>query len=348
MARRESHEHHSETPAPTGARVLVVAAREARRAHLAACVSECGGRVRTCPPAAAEDSARIADAAIIDCPNALQVWDRLHRRNPGLVGIIIRADADAAFLAAALRLGVADVTAGSDARELGRTLAEALDRRTKIAGALVREHRRARRLRSLCEGLIRSRAHLMKQVCDLCEELAGSFREELEIEGLLRTTLEFALRRVGAMNAAIYLPNSVGDYSLGAYVNYDCPRDGCEDLLEDLAGAAAAAFGTREDPLLLPDARRVAEALGRHEPFLANAAMLGVPCRSAGDAAAVAVFFRDYRTPFTDAQSRSLRLICDLFAAQLSRVIRTHNRHLPKGQWSGPWDRGSDDIDLAA
>jgi hypothetical protein len=361
-------EQHDQPPALGGARILVVAPRESRRAHLAACIAEHHGQARACTPGAALDLARGADAAIIDCPDSLHVFDQLRQRNPGLVAVVVRTDADADFLSAALRLGVAGVTPGRSAPEVAQALAEALDRRSRIAGALAREHRRARRLRLLCKGLLRNRADLLKQVCDLCEELAGSFRnlsdqvsdvslvsefnalirQELDLEGLLRTTLEFALRRVGAMNAAIYIPNSVGDFSLGAYVNYDCPRDGCEDLLEGLSGAVAAAFAPREEPLLLPDGDRIAETLGRCEPFLAQATMLGIPCRCANETGAIAVFFRDYRTPFSNSQSRALRLIGALFAAQLSRVIRTHNRHLPKGQWSGPWDRGSDDIDLAA
>ena len=54
--------------------------------------------------------------------------------------------------------------------------------------------------------------------------------------------LEFTLSKIGSTNAAIFLPTSSGDYSLGAYVNYDIPRDGIEIMLDQLADVLAPNF----------------------------------------------------------------------------------------------------------
>ena len=42
-------------------------------------------------------------------------------------------------------------------------------------------------------------------------EFGGLIRQELDIESLLRTTLEFVLGRCGPTNAAVFLPTTSGD-----------------------------------------------------------------------------------------------------------------------------------------
>jgi hypothetical protein len=232
------------------------------------------------------------------------------------------------------------------------------------------QQKRIKRLREAYRTLFRSRTELMKQMGTMCRDLSTSYRElsgqmqqvalagelggvlrqELDLEGLLRTTLEYALRRVGPMNAAVFLPGSTGDYSLGAYVNYDCAKDAAESMLDHLADVAAPAFEDREEPVVLRNFSEISSALGRETDWLGDSTMVALSCRREGECLAVMIFFRDRRTPFADAAVSTLKIIADTFGAQLARVIRTHHRHLPKDQWRGPGDggMGPDDIDLAA
>ena len=74
-------------------------------------------------------------------------------------------------------------------------------------------------------------------------------RQDLDLESVLRTTLEYALKKVGSTNGAIFLPNSCGDFTLGAYVNFDLPRDTAETLIAQLADTLAPACDSHRRPV---------------------------------------------------------------------------------------------------
>lgn len=373
MARRKvtTNPALSENLSLRQAGVLVVASRRAVREGLVSRLDGAAARIEAREPDRAPKAARGFDLVVVECPHPLEVWERIQDASPGAACIVLRNDADTAFLSDALRRGVADVIDPDLTPDgLQAALAEAFARIQKTRDNLVRERRRTRRLRALCGTLFKSRHELMRQMGELCADMAASYRDlsdqmtgvsmvsefnailrqELDLEGLLRTALEYTLKKVGSTNAAIFLPNSLGDYSLGAYVNYDCPRDGCESLLDHLADVAAPAFEHLETPSHLHNGSEVAAALGRNDDWLAESTMVAIPAKQDAETVAVCVFFRDHRTPFSPTHVRMLSLICELFGAQLSRVIKTHNRHLPKDKWneSDDGETGQDDIDLAA
>lgn len=279
--------------------------------------------------------------------------------------LVLLADtSDAPLVLEAIRAGAGDV------REPGTTPEAILDAFAGLhakgrAGrrAVERLERRNRRLREVSRALFRSRHDLLKNMGDLCEQLAGSYRhlsdqmrsvaatselnavlrQELDMESLLRTVLEYALKQLGPTNAAIFLPNTTGDYTLGAYVNYDCARESAEALLDHLADAVAPAFEHRDEAVVLGNGQEIFEALGRESDWLADATLVARACRHEGECGAVMIFFRDARNPFSPAAIRTIDLIATLFGRQLARVIKTHHRHLPKDQWSRPGDGGNDE-----
>ncbi|MDX2132008.1 MAG: GAF domain-containing protein [Planctomycetota bacterium] len=360
-------------PAPAqtlkDASVLVVSAKRARREDLARSLGAWAGHVESCDAEHAPQHASRADLVLLDLPGSIDLWLRLEHARPGLAGVIVRESPDAAFLTRALRAGVGDVldaAAGPDT--IAHSLAGAWARVQRSQRGVVRERRRVRRLLALAAHLRGSRRELAQQMSDLCAQMAGSYRDlsdqmrtvsmcselsailrqELDVESLLRTTLEYTLRRIGSTNAAIFLPNSLGDYTLGAYVNYDCPKDASESMFADMAEVVAPAFESGEAPVVLRTPAEITGALGRESPCLQDRSMVAIPCRAQGECVGVALFFRDRRTPFADAHVRTLGLIGSLFAEQMARVVRTHNRHLPKSQWDGPGEAGPDDFDLRA
>jgi len=230
------------------------------------------------------------------------------------------------------------------------------------------DERRSRKLRGACRELKRSKHSLIDQLSSVCHDTTPSyrdlseqmkqvamaselntiFRQELELEGLLRTVLEYTLKKIGSTNAAIFLPATSGDFTLGAYVNYDFPRDSAEMLLDHLADIMAPAFENRNDVAVMRGLKGLRAEPGPAGEWLEDSAVAAFSCRQDGECLAVVVLFRDRRSPFSTSASETLRIIRELFGAQLGRVIKMHHRHLPKHQWGGFFGEKGDDRDMAA
>jgi DNA-binding response OmpR family regulator len=278
----------------------------------------------------------------------------------GTAFIVIGRDESAAELRTALRLAAHDVVARSASpSELRDRIARARERaRSQAADALAERRRHAslrrtsaeldrgreelsRHMERLCEDLALPRGSLSQQVRDvaMASELNALLRQELELEGLLRTTLEYANKRLRHANAAIFLTEPSGDFSLGAYVNYDCPRETAEALLEEMAGSLAPRVSSRSGVVALAGEEPMREMLGGACRWLDDSAVCACACVPNGDCVGVVTFFRDRRTPFTPVEEAAVALIAGLFGRQLSRVVKTHSRHKPADAW---------DADLAA
>ncbi len=179
------------------------------------------------------------------------------------------------------------------------------------------------------------RATHMKNVTNV-SEFKGLIRGELDIEQLLRTTLEFVLARSGPTNAAVFLPTTSGDYSLGAYVNYDCPKETCDVLLDHLANAVAPRFENIKEGggmAHLTTEAALDEYLEHDADWLKGSHVVGFPCTHGEETLAVFMLFRDQQSPFPQPLLEQVKLVGELFAAQLARVIHIHHRHLPKNKW---------------
>lgn len=320
-------------------------------------VSEGLGLARTDEFDVALIAERLPDGAGVELVEALTACD-----SP-TVGVIVSPAPTLDGAVRAMRAGAADLwPADIEGPQLRPRLRAVLER----AATLRARRERLERLRRLCRQLNGARQEVSRQVGSLCTDLAGAYREltdqfgkvnlaaefsgvvrqELEVEGLLRTTLEFVLAKAGSTNAAIFLPAASGDYTLGAYVNYDVPKDTAEVLLDRLASVLAPAFERETGVAVLETPAALEERLGPHAEWLGDAALAALACVHEGECLAVVVLFRDRRVGFTEAQRQTLRVIGDLFGRQLARVIHVHHRHLPKDRWGRKG--GDDDIDLAA
>ncbi len=182
-------------------------------------------------------------------------------------------------------------------------------------------------------------------------EYGALIRSELDIESLLRVTLEFLLGRSGPTNAAVFLPTTTGDYSLGAYVNYDCPRETVDILLDHMANVIAPRFEELRGVVHLADAASLDRYIGTDADWLGESAVMAVACRAERETLAIILLFRDRHIPFTGGLAEQLQTVADLFGRQLSKVIHIHHRHLPKHKWGllgGEPEAGDDYGDLAA
>lgn len=278
-------------------------------------------------------------------------------------------DATLALAVDAMQAGAADlVGAETPMDELATRMRGALQRARKA------QHGRERieRLRKLCKHLNHARQEVSKQVGSLCSDMAtayqelsdrmthiatasefnGLIRQELDLESLLRAALEYVLAKTGPTNAAVFLPATSGEYTLGAYVNYDSSRDTAEVLLDHLSGVIAPRFESCTHLVHLSKKHELHEALGDKAAWIGDSELVVLPCHHDGECLAVVALFRDRHAPFPETLLPLLQCVADQFGRQLARVIHVHHRHLPKHKWGSPGDTdadtGPDDIDLAA
>ncbi len=286
-------------------------------------------------------------------PHSTLAW--VARRKDLPAAVMLHAHPTVELAGLCLRHQLADlIDIASPAPDLRRRLQAAAKRTLLERRARAQENRQRRSIDEMRTALERSREALAEQVGGVCEQLAGSYRDltgqlktvalaseldtllrqELDVESLLRTTLEFTLRKVGPTNTAIFLPSSSGDWSLGAYVNYDCPRESAEQMLEKLCNVVAPAFEARPGLHRIDSPADLCEESHEALPWLNDHALVIHSCVHEGECIAVIAAFRDRRTPWGEQTLATLRLIGQLFGKQLHRTIRTHQRHIQKSAWN--------------
>lgn len=314
------------------------------------------GHVVTC--ADSDDSARRAlatitfDAAVIH----VQAWGgdgfrlarHLHRCQFRTRMVLLTESTSFELALEALRLGAVDVIplpADEEAITYGVACAVL---KTRESG---REERRINRLRDMCRKLNAANMESSRQVEVLCQDLANAYEDiadqlnevamasefrtllgqELELEGLLRTAMEYLLSKIGPTNAAVFLPDPHGEYSLGAYVNYNCPRENADVLLDHLCRVVCPQMEAETEIVRFNDAAELAEWLGADAAFLAACDVVAFHCKQGDDCLAVMVLFRDRRNPFAENLPSIIDTLRPIFARQVSSVIRVHHRARP--QW---------------
>lgn len=353
--------------------VLIVSPSRARRVRLA---GELHGEsivfVHAQSPAAACEAMedRRFDLVILEHAGPADALAELitrARSNPaGPEAIVLSSEPTLALAVEAMRLGAADLI---DACVVGAELRQRVWAAIERSRDRLKREQRIARFRRMCKKLNLTRQELSSQVGSLCNDLLSAYtelsdqvgrvgltseftslvRQELDVEELLRTALEFILAKTGPTNAAVYLPDTSGEYSLGAYVNYDCPKDSAETLFDHLADVVAARFEDLPGVLTIEGPDELVEQLEHDAHWLASNTVVVFACRDEGETLAIVTLFRDERTPFEAPLLTMFGLIAEAFGAQLGRIIRVHHRHVPRDQWDsidGDLDDG--DIDLAA
>ncbi|MEM9083847.1 MAG: response regulator [Planctomycetota bacterium] len=169
----------------------------------------------------------------------------------------------------------------------------------------------------------------------MASEFGSAIRSELDIENVLRMLLEHLLRKIGPTNAAVFLPTGQEDYALGAYINYDVERENADMVLDHLADIVPARF-EHTDELTFLKPNELSEHLGDDASWVAGSQVIVFPVHSQERCMAVVLLFRDEREPFTESMLPELEILRDVFAEQLARVVRVHNRADPAdAPWSG-------------
>lgn len=306
------------------------------------------------------------DAALVaaELPAALDLVRDVAGAEAGVAVIVVAERPSVDLAMEAMRAGAADILSprlpasecqGRVRRAIGRSarvrdLDLRIERLQKVCRKLNEaRHQVTQQMGMLCNDLVEAYQELTDQVSNvsLASEFNSLIRQELDVESLLRTVLEFTLAKVGPTNAAVFLPATSSDFSLGAYVNYDCPKDTADVLLDHLANIVPARMEGREGIVTCSSAPELERLLGSDAHWLADCEAVAFNCRHDGETLAVVILFRDRSTPFAPAFLPTLRILADLFGRQLARVIRVHHRHLPREQWGG-FVEPDDDADLSA
>ncbi|MEM1446076.1 MAG: hypothetical protein AAGF84_08480 [Planctomycetota bacterium] len=251
----------------------------------------------------------------------------------------------------AMRAGACDFLVQSEADALdAQRLKPALDRAIKRRVRDLAINRRIKRLRRLCRQLNEARIDVSHQVDVLCSDLVTAYQElaqqfqntvqtsefkgivseELDLETLLRKTLEYLVSKAGATNAAIFLPATMDEYSLGGYVNYDCTADSADMLLEHLADVIAPKLAEQDEYVHFQNNAQLHEWFDADAAYLDDSEVIGIPCH-AGEGAdreclAVVVLFRDRDTPFDEAALDACSSLGRALGEALEKVIRVHHR----------------------
>jgi len=264
----------------------------------------------------------------------------------GASALLISAHRSADDVLAAYRAGAADV--------LVRPLkAEEVSERLRSVAARVQSHRRwkqrVHRLRRLCRKLEAARKEISQQVDVLCSDLVTAYQEmaqqvqsvvqtsdfvaavrgELDLEQVLRKTLEYLLQKAGSTNAGIFLPVNNDEYSLGGYVNYDWTSEAPDALLQQMADVLAPAVAAGSRLVHVEDHEAMAQWLGEGAAFLEDYQLIAMPCAADGEVLAVLTLFRHNSQPFTDSTRALCESLGPLLAEYLLKLIRIHHRHVP-------------------
>jgi DNA-binding response OmpR family regulator len=274
--------------------------------------------------------------------------DELAQLSPGTKSVVVLARRSFDDSVAALRAGAIDVIAlPMDHAELDCRVESALLRsRTNQ----LHEDRIAR-LQRVCKRLNSAREEISDQVEVLCKELVAAYedastqlsevamvtefrtllRQELDVEELLRSALEYLLTKTGPTNAAVFLPDEGGDWSLGAYVNYDCPRESIASLLDQLGEAVCPQMAEEDELVRFEDTETFAQWIGSDVEVLAQCQVIAFACMHEERCMAILVLFRNRAQPFDDSLAHTLDLLRPIFATQLHQIIRVHHRL--SGMW---------------
>lgn len=292
--------------------------------------------------------------------SGLDLAGELHHAKKPTTTMVVSDTPDFDAATAAMRAGACDfVVTPLDNEKLQVRVQGALQRRHKDMAV----NRRIRRLKRLCRKLNDARIDVSKQVDILCtdlvtayQELAAQFQnavqttefkgvveEELDLEQLLRKTLEYLVAKAGPSNAAIFLPATMDEYSLGGYVNYDCTSDSADMLLDHLADVVAPRLAGVEDYIHFTSNGELKDWFGDDAAYLEDSEVIGVPCVSGeGDdqeCLAVIVLFRDRDQPFSEVALEACSSMGGIMGEALEKVIKVHHRmaiHDDDG-----WDDGS-------
>lgn len=298
-----------------------------------------------------------------DCADddALRLIREAQAQAPCVRAVLYGGTPTPAGVVEAIRSGASDwITLPADTARLP-------DRMSQIMSRVDAHRQREERLSDLaatCKRLSDARDEMSDQVDLLCGDLASAYRtmreqmtdvalasefrallsQELDVEDMLRTSLEYVLKKIGPTNAAVYLQEAPDNYGVGAYVNYQWQDRDIMPLLRIMGTVLGKGMSSETDLVRFDDTDEFAEAFGDDASILEHSQMTAFSCMRGEECLAIFVLFRDASTPFTDEHATTLGVLREIITEQLSRIVRIHKRSAD--EW--PEEPSDDGWNLAA
>lgn len=306
----------------------------------------------------------IALASGFVAPGPLRVVREAQSQRPWLRAIVFGGAPNPETVVEAIRQGVSDwINLPVDRSRLPERMQQIMDR--------VQAHRqREAQLETLegtCRELTEAKSEMSDQVDVLCGDLASAYKsmhtqmsevamsaefrtllaQELDVEDMLRTSLEYILKKIGPTNAVVYLQEAPGQYGVGAYVNYQWPDRDLMPTLHVLGDTLCASMTHERSLVRFDDAQAFAAAKGDDAAMLDGSQVVAFSCHrgdTQDECLAIFALFRDASQGFADEHAETLDVLRKIASEQLARIIRVHHRSRP--EW--PDEPTQQDWDIAA
>ena len=335
----------------TAAAVLVIGAESETRTCLVQTLSKLG---HNCVSTDAIDTARhrmaaehAIDLLLIDGAvgrSGLDLIREAQAADPCVRALVYSDRASPNDVVEAIRAGASDfIVMPRDIARLPERTAQVLER--------VRAHRaRERRVEDLadtCATLKATRDEMSDQVDTLCGDLASAYRtmreqitdvalasefrallsQELDLEVMLRTALEAMMKRIGPVNAAVYLQESPGKWGIGAYVNYQWQDRDIMPVLTRLGDLLGPGMVDEHGLVRFDDASEFAESEGGDMEVLADCEIAAFACHRNDECLAVFTLFRNAEDGFDDSHAAAIDVMRTIVGEQMARILRVHRRN---------------------
>jgi response regulator of citrate/malate metabolism len=244
----------------------------------------------------------------------------------------------------AWRAGASDMLlAPIQAGDVQRTLNGVAERRNHIEKLTKRNVR----LRQVCKQLNKARHEIGQQVDLLCNDLVRAYQEmaqqlnvtqitaefaqaldeEIEVEGILRKTMEWVLRKVCPINAAVYLPDTERQFALGAYLNLDTEADAL--LISDIGETIVKRADTPGNVVAIDDDLAIEQLFGAEGERLKNRSWLSVGCFARRECLAVIVIFRNQGQSIDASTRTMIEAIAPVLGERIDQALGLYHRMHP-------------------
>ena len=320
-----------------------LASKLAQREHYSECVS---GLQEGQAALARRDYDLVVLSPTLPDGNGLALARMLQESSPSTKTVVLSSEGSFEQAVEALQCGVIDLVEISTPLD---GIVARIEAALKASRADGHREQRLAQLQVVCKKLIAAREEVSDHLDRLCKDLVAAYedvsdqmsevamaaefrmllRQELDVEDLLRTALEYLLTKTGPTNAAVFLPDASKKFELGAYVNYDCPRETITVLLNHLCSAVCPQMSEETEIVAFDDATSFADWVGADAGFLSGCQVVAYSCMHEGRCMAVMVLFRSKDEPFEDTLAATIDILRSIFAEQVAHVIKVHHRASP-------------------
>ncbi len=275
----------------------------------------------------------------------LKVIRSFKRRWPRTQAIAVSRNRKNDLCLEAWRAGAVDmIQAPLHAQDIQSVLANLAVRK----GEVDRLAQRNERLRVVCRRLNKARHEISQQVDLLCNDLVRAYQEmaqqlnltqlasefsdfvrgETEVEGILRRTMEWILRKLGPVNAAVYLPNGEEHFALGAYLNLDTQADA---PLIDVLGRTIVEQARHDKIVALERDSAIVELFGAQAEALLGKSWFATGCHTRRECLAVLVVFKQQSGKDSGQNTTQglIEAVAPVLAERIEQALGFYNRLHP-------------------